>query len=101
MKFFRSLEEIRQVYPGAYSLIVSENEAQYPNATFIIAGLEDEGTEYESLNVFFDVGVKDEILWVWPSGDMEEEDGGYIDEYYLISIEDANKYHLTYRDKDL
>lgn len=77
--------------PGAAEMIESENEAQYPQARFIVAGLMNVAEE-KDLVAFFDVGTKDMVLWIWVAGDLTvpiPNQDSYIDEYYEIPIEEA------------
>lgn len=88
---FNNMEALRQQYPGPGAIIDQENEFQYPQAKFIIAGLDG-----DDLMAFFDVGTPSEVLWVLVSGSLEDpipNQGAYIDEYYEIPVQEAKDFY--------
>jgi hypothetical protein len=92
MKQYSSFDELREDCPGICEAIARENNIQYPNATFIIAavgqysiGSDDDQSD---LIVLFDVGVLNELLYVWGAGYLSDsipDSRTYIDEYYLMT----------------
>lgn len=98
MKHFNSWAELQDRYPRACKAIASENQMQYPEAVFVkaVSGWEvpqqvRSESDIDSIVVLFDVGLPDELL-VCTNPDPDEEYGGWIDEYQVTSIEDANDY---------
>lgn len=95
-------------YPETFALIDKENKLQYPDAKFITSYIDDvlDEDEYDEreLNIFFRVSDKEDedVLWCMVHLDKqghEEDDGGYIDEYYQISKDDAKRYHKQVFDR--
>lgn len=94
---FNSFEQIAEQFPGAYEMIMEENDAQYPNAKFVAGAVGKNHPSDEELDimVLFDVGTPDQVLWVWVSGDITDpvpNRGSFIDEYYEVSLEEGTSY---------
>lgn len=98
MKRYTSFEELSKDCPGICKSIARENEAQFPHAKFVVAavgqygvGLDDED---QDLIVLFDVGLDEELLYVWGCGylpDSVADSGTYIDEYDVMSDLEAHQ----------
>lgn len=83
---FKNISSLSLRYPLLLDSIERENKKQFPHAKFMIAG----ETEDECLHVFYDVGVVGQVLWVSCGAINDEE--GYIDEYYEVSLQEAEQY---------
>lgn len=95
MKKYSSFADLLQDYPGPVKMIEQENDYQYPNAVFVSAAVghycNDEG---EDIIVLFDVGIEGHLLFCWVSGDLSDPEpnrGSYIEDYYLMLTNEANK----------
>lgn len=96
MNIFKDWKSLADQFPGPAEMANQENEMQYPHAKFIVAGLEDEDSDDPTISMFFDVGLEDQVLWIWVAGDLEDETpnrGSYIDEYYLMPAREAEYFH--------
>lgn len=99
MKQYTSFEELSKDCPGICESIVRENQRQYPHAKFISAavgqyavGLDEDQAD---LIILFDVGIPDELLYVWGCGllsDTVSDSQTFIDEYYVTSKQNAETY---------
>ena len=95
MQIFDSFSEFEQYSPQAAAMVVAENEMQYPNAKFVKGAAGhyywdevQDGPEDEDAILLFDVGVTDQLLYVW-LGEADNPDDVLIDEYSLWNAKSA------------
>lgn len=98
MKRYSNFDDLKRDCPGICESISKENEMQFPRATFIAAvtgqyavGLDD---DHADLIAIFDVGIPDEVLYVWGSGLLSDSIPGsrtFIDEYYVMENLEARQ----------
>lgn len=100
---FKTFEAFKQAYPIAGDQVQQENDTAYPNAKFVVAEIDLCDIEYPTINLFFDVGTSDHLLWVWVGGidwffDKKSlptilDDNSFIDEYYEIPLSEVLEYY--------
>lgn len=91
MKRYSNFDDLKKDCPGICESIARENSIQFPHAKFVVAvvgqyavGLDSSDSD---LIVLFDVGISDEVLYVWACGYLPDSMPGsktYIDEYYVM-----------------
>jgi len=94
---YKNWQDLAEDLPGPTEIIQDENNFQYPNAKFIIAGIEDVDSCDPTLSVFFDAG-EEGILWAWVAGDLYDEEMNmsyFIDEYFTMSVAEAEHFHAN------
>lgn len=93
MKYY-NYSDLRKDFPDPCNLIDRENAEQYPNAVFMEAvvgeKIDEEGNQ--DLMILFSCDGTQQILWVWVSGNLLEDNDSYIDEYYFVTYNEGAQY---------
>ena len=78
------MKYLQEKYPEAVELVLAENARQYPDAQFLSYSVEHSGEDGIVINIYFNIGKQDKVLWAFVFYSKETPEDTFIDEYYEI-----------------